>query len=129
MTYSGGSSISLRWGRQLSDGGGGSPTHDFAKMSRKLREMERIWMPEGGGGSLAPLVSPLSPTSGGSKGGVRDTCPLPGHPNCFNFMQFLGEFGKIVCSRPYLEGSRPHLREILDPSLPTLITAQYSCEW
>ena len=35
-------------------------------------------------------------------------------------MQFLGEFGKIVCSRPPpLEGSRPPLGEILDPSLVT----------
>ena len=32
--------------------------------------------------------------SGGSKG----------HPNSFNFMQFLREFGKIVCSRPLPPG-------------------------
>ena len=30
---------------------------------------------------------------------MRDACPR-GHPNSFNFMQFLGEFVKIVCSRP-----------------------------
>ena len=30
--------------------------------------------------------------SGGSKGG--------GRPNSFNFMQFLGKYGKIVCWRP-----------------------------
>ena len=35
--------------------------------------------------------------SGGSKGGAR-THP-PG-PNSFNFMQFLGNFAKIVCWRP-----------------------------
>ena len=34
--------------------------------------------------------------SGGSKGGARDMCP-PGSLNSFNFMQFLGNFGKIVC--------------------------------
>ena len=36
--------------------------------------------------------------------------------NSFNFMQFLGTFGKFVCWRP-LEGWRPHLGEILDPQL------------
>ena len=46
--------------------------------------------------------------------GVRGTRP-PG-PNSFNFMQFLGKFGKIVCWRP-LEIWSPHLREILDPPL------------
>ena len=34
----------------------------------------------------------------------------PPHPNSFNFMQFWGKFGKIVCWRP-------HLGEILDPPL------------
>ena len=29
------------------------------------------------------------------RGGVRDMCP-PGGPNSFNFMQFLGTYGKIV---------------------------------
>ena len=39
--------------------------------------------------------------SGGSKGGARDVCsPPPGDPNSFNFMQFVGKFGKIVCLRP-----------------------------
>ena len=53
--------------------------------------------------------------SGGSKGGgVRDT--LPWGPNSFNFMQFLGKFGKIICWRP--PGSwRPLIGEILDLSL------------
>ena len=37
---SGGSRISLRWGRQLP---GGAPTYDFAKNSQKLHEIERIW--------------------------------------------------------------------------------------
>ena len=36
--------------------------------------------------------------SGGSKGGARAT--PPGDPNSFNFMQFLGKYGKIVCWRP-----------------------------
>ena len=40
----------------------------------------------------------------------------PGGPNSFNFMQFLGKYGKIVCWRP--PGSwRPLLGEILDPPL------------
>ena len=47
--------------------------------------------------------------SGGSKGVREGRTPPPQRPNSFNFMQFLGEFGKIVCSRPPppLEGSRP----------------------
>ena len=36
--------------------------------------------------------------SGGSKG-ARGTRALGG-PNSFNFMQFLGKFGKIICWRP-----------------------------
>ena len=37
---------------------------------------------------------------GGSKGGREGRAPPPGGPNSFNFMQFLGKFGKIVCWRP-----------------------------
>ena len=37
--------------------------------------------------------------SGGSKGAQGMRAP-PGGPNSFNFMQFLGNFGKIVCWRP-----------------------------
>ena len=44
---SGGSRISPRRGRQLSRGGG-APTYDFAKISPKLHEIERIWTPGGG---------------------------------------------------------------------------------
>ena len=40
----------------------------------------------------------------------------PRGPNSFNFMQFLGKFGKIVCWRPP-ECWRPLLGEILDPPL------------
>ena len=42
---SGGSRISPRWGRQLP--GGGGTTYDFAKISPKLNEIERIWTPGG----------------------------------------------------------------------------------
>ena len=41
------------------------------------------------------------------RGGVRDARPPPLRPNSFNFMQFLGEFGKIACSRPPLGGFTP----------------------
>ena len=44
--------------------------------------------------------------------------PPPRGPNSFNFMQFLGKFGKIVCWRPPLESWHPLLGEILDPPLP-----------
>ena len=33
--------------------------------------------------------------------------PPPGGPNSFNFMQFLGKFGKIVCWRPPGELASP----------------------
>ena len=45
--------------------------------------------------------------SGGSKGGREGRTPPPLRPNSFNFMQFLGEFGKIACSRPPLGGFTP----------------------
>ena len=44
---------------------------------------------------ISNLIWLVQVFSGGSKGGVRDARP-PGRPNSFNFMQFLGEFGKIV---------------------------------
>ena len=46
--------------------------------------------------------------------GARGTrTPPPEGPSSFNFMQFLGKFGKIVCWRP----PGPLLGEILDPPL------------
>ena len=44
-----------------SPGGGGAPTYDFAKFSRKLHEIERIWLPRGGG--RAHLAPPKSATA------------------------------------------------------------------
>ena len=43
-------------GRQL-PGGGGAPTYNFAKFSQKLHEIERIWVPRGGGRPLRPPKS------------------------------------------------------------------------
>ena len=34
--------------------GGGTPTYDFAKISQKLHEIERIWAPGGGRPSRPP---------------------------------------------------------------------------
>ena len=49
-------------------------------------------------------------SSGGSKGGHEGlVAPSPGGPNSFNFMQFLGKFGKIICWRPPPESWRPLL--------------------
>ena len=48
---------------------------------------------------------------------ILDAPPPPGGPNSFNFMQFLGNFGKIICWRPPLGSWRPLLGEILDPPL------------
>ena len=47
---------------------------------------------------------------------VQFLTPPPG-PNSFNFMQFLGKFGKIKCWRPPPESWRPLHGEILDPPL------------
>ena len=38
---------------------GGAPTYDFAEISQKLHEIERIWTP--GGGGARPLRPPLDP--------------------------------------------------------------------
>ena len=43
--------------------------------------------------------------------------PPPVGSNSFNFMQFLGKFGKIMCWPLPPESWRPHLGEILDPLL------------
>ena len=48
---------------------------------------------------------------------ILDARHLPGGPNSFNFMQFWGKFGKIVCWPLPSESWRPHLGEILDPPL------------
>ena len=39
--------------------------------------------------------------------GAQGTRAPPGGPNSFNFMQFLGKFGKIVCWRPPWELAPP----------------------
>ena len=44
------------------------------------------------------LVSHSEENSGGSKGGTRDAHPRS--QNSFNFMQFLGKLGKIICWHP-----------------------------
>ena len=58
---SGGSRISPRRGCQLPGGGGRAPTYNIAKFSRKLHEIERIWVPGGGGGAHPsfPLDLPM----------------------------------------------------------------------
>ena len=74
--------------------------------------------------ALKRILSVIQPItiytiSGGSKGGPGDASPLPGGPNSFNFMQFLGKFDKFVCWRP--PGSwHPLLGEIPDPPLTML---------
>ena len=65
------------------------------------------------GKNLVCFVLPKIKTTVADLGNARDAPP---GPNSFNFMQFLGKFGKIVCWRP-LEGWRPNLGEILDSPL------------
>ena len=53
-------------------------------------------------------------------GGAQGARAPPGHPNSFDFMQFSGNFGKIVCWRPPPPGELappPFPGEILDPPL------------
>ena len=45
-------------------------------------------------------------SSGGSKESTRDICPPKG-PNSFNFMQFLGKFGKLYVGAPLGVGTPP----------------------
>ena len=58
----------------------------------------KLWTKVKENTSTRLTVNPV--LSGGSNGGARDACSPPGGPNSFNFMQFLGKFGKIVCWRP-----------------------------
>ena len=53
--------------------------------------------------------------------GARGTRTPPRGPNSFNFMQFLGKFGKFVCWRPLLG-------EILDPPLFSNILSPFNKE-
>ena len=48
---------------------------------------------------------------------IGEGAPLPTAQNFLDFMQFFGNFDKIVCCRLPLEGRRPHLQGILDPPL------------
>ena len=72
-----------------------------------------------------------------TKTGTRSSCPQsqwriyivkfwtlasPRDPNSFNFMHFLGKFGKIVRWHPP-ESWRPLLGEILDPPLDCMYSA------
>ena len=67
------------------------------------------------------------------RGGLEGRAPS-GRPNYFNFMQFLGKFGKIICWRPSPGIWRPLLGEILDPPLlnnvmiPAMIIPRGSCK-
>ena len=51
---------------------------------------------------------------------------IGGHSISFDFMQFVGKFGKIVCSRP-LEGWHTRIWEIMDPQLYMLDTKVEIC--
>ena len=80
----------------------------FLKNYMKLRKFWTI-----GGTTRSPLDPPLHKRRGQAmkpiglsalpvadlRGCARDAPPR-GCPNSFNFMQFLGKFGKIVCWRP-----------------------------
>ena len=59
-------------------------------------------------------------TIGGFKG--AQGC-APRRSNSFDFMQFSGKFGKIVCWRPPPQ-KVPNIGEILDPPLLTTIVFQ-----
>ena len=52
-----------------------APTYDFAKFSRKLHEIKRIWVP-GGSGLRTPKSGTINTSSGGSKGGAPGAPPM-----------------------------------------------------
>ena len=52
--------------------GGGAPTYNFAKISQKLHEMERIWTPGGGGGRASKILLCRSTTGRVSKSVVKE---------------------------------------------------------
>ena len=56
VIISGGSRISPRRGANSPRG---APTYDFAKISQKLHEIERIWTPREGASLVPPLDPPL----------------------------------------------------------------------
>ena len=60
-----------RGGGDNFSGRGGVPTYEFAKISGKLNEIERIWMP--GGGGHTPRAPP--PKSANGWGCIMDTLP------------------------------------------------------
>ena len=63
--------------------------------------MQYIKKREGGGSaSNSRDVEPLLRYSVSQNSAVISTVTPPGGPNSFNFMQFLGNFGEIVCWRP-----------------------------
>ena len=65
-------------------GGGGAWTHNFAEFSQKLHEIERIWMPRGGG--RASLTPPLRSATAHHVT-TTWTSPIPlsqTHSNLFN---------------------------------------------
>ena len=67
--------------------------------------------------SLFSLIEETSTVCSGRSNGGTGLRPPPGQ-NSFNFMQFLGNFGKILCWRPPPRGvGAPLLGEILDPPL------------
>ena len=129
------------WGGAWPPQSPGSTT-DFAQFSRFFFEKWKkcqtqtpvvVHLDMSGCNLLSPTLDLRSILSGGSKGGARDTRP-PGGPNSFNFMQFSGNFGKMVCWRPpggpnsfnfmqflgkfgKIVCWRPLLRETLDPPL------------
>ena len=64
--------------------------------SEKLYYIKENLVPMGGArGGLSP-----TPAVADLHSKILDARPPPGGPNSFNFMQFLGNFGKIVCWRP-----------------------------
>ena len=63
---------------------------------------------------------------GGGGGGGREGRVPPGWPNSFDFMQFSGKFGKIICWLPPPPPPHgelaPQAGEILDPPVVSIHT-------
>ena len=87
--------IPHRRGCQPSRGGGRQHTKlpNFPKNCMKLRKFQAINLPM----EPSKLTNTISLAD---LRGAQGTCAPPGCPNSFDFMQFSGKFGKIICWRP-----------------------------
>ena len=118
---------------------GRAPTYDFAKISQKLHEIERICTPWGGRASLAPPLRSATdlhfPISGGSRifprGGrepSRGGVNTPNFPeNCMKSKEFGRPGGGVRPSRPPLDPPMPMFPQIETYQLFICVRSSGNC--